>query len=162
MVSGTTRLGVAVATVAVAVVSLLLAQAELKRTGTPATRRDILALLHSRLFPAHGPGDASHLPLLRLLAGSRMAWGRSTTPIPISEEAVIAKAMLARRWAEVPLPLRPAGWEAAGDAAANGGGGGGADGGSDTSPDGHPHLPVGRPLGRRVGPLRPRSVVQRQ
>jgi len=140
MASGSTRLGVAIATVAVAILSLLLAHAELKRTGTPVTRRDILALIHARLFPAHGPGDQSHLPLLRLLASSRMAWGRSTTPIPISEEAVIAKAMLARRWAEVPRPLRPAGWEAAGAAASGGGGGGGggdgggggADVGSDT------------------------------
>lgn len=106
----TTRLAVAATTVAVAVGSLLLARAGLKRSGTPATTRDILAALRGRLRPEHGTGDVSHLPLLRLLAGSRMAWGRSTTPIPISEEALIAKAMLARRWAEVPAPLRPAGW----------------------------------------------------
>lgn len=124
------------ATVAVAVASLLLARAGLRRSGTPATARDILAALRGRLAPAAGPGDVAHLPLLRLLAGSRMAWGRSTTPIPISEEALVAKAMLARRWADVPPPLRPAGWtdggadgDGDGDAAAatEGEGGGGVD-----------------------------------
>lgn len=123
----TTRLAV-VATTAVAVASLLLARAGLRRSGTPATARDIMAALRGRLSPAHGPGDVSHLPLLRLLAGSRMAWGRSTTPIPISEEALVAKAMLARRWADVPLPLRPAGWSED----KGGGGDGGDAGGADT------------------------------
>lgn len=127
----TTRLAVAATTVAVAVVSLLAARAGLRRSGTPATSRDILLALRRRLFPAHGPGDVAHLPLLRLLAGSRMAWGRSTTPIPISEEALIAKAMLSRRWADVPPPLRPVGWSEGGGGGAGAGDGDG-EGGDDT------------------------------